>query len=144
MITSPDVRSSIVAKISSNVVLVLGVEDETLGGHLLYIHISSFFFAVLYTVTGYFYQKKFYRQLTEAVNSPHGEIGALLPEAKNEQQKLFLDLVKKMERIHREELQTLYDEKREHQENKPNLNVLFCKDISNPPQCEYTFDLIII
>jgi len=59
MITSPDVRSSIVAKILSNVVLVLGVEDETLGGHLLYIHISSFFFAVLYTVTGYFYQKNF-------------------------------------------------------------------------------------
>lgn len=99
-----------------SLVLILGVNDQEIGSYMMYINVSCFLFAVLYTTIGYFYRKNFFQQLTELIDSHHEDISAMLPKAQNHQQQRFLNLLNKMHQHYTSELQTLFDEKREHQE----------------------------
>lgn len=99
-----------------SLIMFLGGNHQEIGSNILYINISCFFFALLYTTIGYFYQKRFFQPLTEVIESQHEELLAMLPKAQTYQQKQFLDLFKKIYQNYTNELQTLYDEKREHQE----------------------------
>lgn len=96
--------------------MMLSMNDQAIGSNILYVNISCFLLAVLYTTIGYFYRKKLMQQLSELVESQQEDISALLPKAQTYQQQRFLDLLRKIHHNYTTELQTLYDEKREHQE----------------------------
>jgi signal transduction histidine kinase len=97
-------------------IMFLGGSRQEVGSNILYINITCFFFAVLYTTIGYFYRRNFFQQVTDVIESQYEDISAMLPKAQNYQQKRFLDLLKKIHHDYTNELRTLYDEKREHQE----------------------------
>lgn len=97
-------------------IMFLGGNHQAIGSNIMYINITCFFFAVLYTMIGYFYRRSFFQQITEIIESQYEDISAMLPKAQNYQQERFLELLKKIYHDYTDELQTLYDEKREHQE----------------------------
>jgi signal transduction histidine kinase len=98
------------------VIMIVGFNEQETLNNVLYTNISCSLFASLYIIIGYYYRRKFYRELKEAIESGQEEIRAILPEAQNFEQKLFLKLLKKVHQDQNNQLEKLYDEKRDQQE----------------------------
>lgn len=99
-----------------SILFILSSDLEQAWNHVIYINISCFFFVLLYVVIGYFYRIRFYKKMEELIHSPHDEALISLPKGKNYEQQLYLDLFKKIMNTHHKELQSLYKQKREHEE----------------------------
>ncbi|WP_099159117.1 sensor histidine kinase [Virgibacillus ndiopensis] len=95
--------------------LIMFVSDGNVN-NIIYINVSCFLFAVIYITIGYFYRRKFYLDLSEMIESGNEEIVAMMPEPQNYEQRLFLNLLKKIIKDNNNQLQLLYSEKRDQQE----------------------------
>src|SRR5690554_6608121 len=84
--------------------------------NIVYILVSCSLFAGGYIVIGYYYRKKFYMALIELTESGYEGIGGMLPHAQNDQQTLFLHLLQKVMKDYDNQLQKLFDEKRDQQQ----------------------------
>lgn len=99
-----------------SLILFVSGNQQTAVNNILYTNVSCFLFAILYIIIGYYYRRNFYKELVEIINGEQEEMTALLPETQNYQQKLFLHLFKKILKDHTNQLQKVYDEKRDQNE----------------------------
>lgn len=99
-----------------SLILIVSDNQQTTLNIIVYTNVSCFFFACLYIIIGYYYRRRFYKQLAELIHGDQEETIALLPETQSYQQKLFLNLIKKILEDHNRQLQTVYDEKRDQNE----------------------------
>lgn len=90
--------------------------DQHAWSVILYTYISCLVFACMYIAVGYYYRKKFYQSLRELTEHPHDVLVSLLPESQNENQRLFVNVIKNIVQDHTHQLQKLQEEKKEHQE----------------------------
>lgn len=90
--------------------------DQIVLSNILYIHMSCLLLTSLYIMIGYYYRRKLYFELSELAGCGQEEISALLPEAQNNEQKLFLTLLKKILDDQLNQLQKQNEEKRDQQE----------------------------
>lgn len=99
-----------------SLILLVSVEPKDVWSNIVYINISCLFLAILYIIIGYFYHMNFYKKIEGLINSSQEDALTLLPDAQNHEQKLYLDLFKKIMNIQDKQLQSLYDQKRDHEE----------------------------
>ena len=83
---------------------------------IIYLNVSCCLFVSMYVIIGYFYRRKFYQELIELIQSRQEESLALFPKTQKHEQRLFLNALKKILTNYNEQLQKLYDEKRDQQE----------------------------
>src|SRR5699024_1181420 len=63
---------------------------------IVYTNIICFVLASLYITIGYFYRRKFYEEMKELIESNQEEMMAIMPDAQNYEQRLILNLLKKV------------------------------------------------
>lgn len=97
-------------------VLLLSGELKEIWNNVVYINISCFFFLFFYLIGSYFYHRNFYKNIEELIQSPYEDAQSLLPRAQNSEQKLYLELFKRLMKQHQKQLETLYKQKKEHEE----------------------------
>jgi hypothetical protein len=83
---------------------------------IVYVNVVIFMIVALYVIVQYYFNKDFYRALHELVESRHEEFLATLPKPRNNEQQIYLELLKKVNGAHGDQLQKLYNEKRDHQD----------------------------
>lgn len=99
----------------SAVMLFSENEQNTLS-NVLYVNISSIIIVFMYITIGYFYRKVFFKGLIETIDNTEEQFSILFPETQTNQQKRFLELLKKIHQDNRNQLQLLNDEKKDQQE----------------------------
>lgn len=97
-------------------VMLFSENDQNNLSNVLYINISCLIFVCLYITIGYFYRKVFFKGLVETIENAEEQFAILFPEVQTNQQKRFLELVKKIHQDNRNQLQHLNDEKKDQQE----------------------------
>lgn len=97
-------------------VMLFSENDQNNLSNVLYINISCLIFVCLYITIGYFYRKAFFKGLVETIENAEEQFAILFPEVQTNQQKRFLELVKKIHQDNRNQLQHLNDEKKDQQE----------------------------
>lgn len=78
--------------------------------NLWYTQFVCLFFVSLYIIIGYYYRKRFYQSLAQE------NLIVTLPEPQNTQQFIYVELLKKLQDEHTQQLQDLINQKREHQD----------------------------
>lgn len=96
--------------------MLFSENDQNNLSNVLYINISCLIFVCLYITIGYFYRKAFFKGLVETIENAEEQFAILFPEVQTNQQKRFLELVKKIHQDNRNQLQHLNDEKKDQQE----------------------------
>lgn len=99
-----------------SLVLFLSSDTPKIINVIIYINICCFLFCCMYIFIGFYYRNRFYKELLGLVESHNAEAIHLLPIAQKHEQKLFLNYLKKILNNYNEQLQKLYDEKRDQQE----------------------------
>ncbi|WP_144510333.1 HAMP domain-containing sensor histidine kinase [Bacillus sp. FJAT-22090] len=97
-------------------IIMVGVNGQNMLNNILYLNITCFVFASLYITIGYFYRRKFYRELIDTIESGQEDFAVLMPLSQNHQHRIFLQLLKKIHHDNRKQLQVLHDDKRDQQE----------------------------
>lgn len=97
-------------------VMLFSENDQYNLSNVLYINISCVIFVCLYITIGYFYRKAFFKGLVETIENAEEQFAILFPEVQTNQQKRFLELLKKIHQDNRNQLQHLNDEKKDQQE----------------------------
>lgn len=97
-------------------VMLFSENDQNTLSNVLYINISCLIFVCLYITIGYFHRKWFFKGLVETIDNAEEQFAILFPEAQTNQQKHFLELLKKIHQDNRDQLQHLHDEKKDQQE----------------------------
>lgn len=97
-------------------VMLFSENDQNILSNVLYINISCLIFVCLYITIGYFYRKAFFKGLVETIENAEEQFAILFPEVQTNQQKRFLELLKKIHQDNRNQLQHLNDEKKDQQE----------------------------
>lgn len=97
-------------------VMLFSENDQNNLSNVLYINISCLIFVCLYITIGYFYRKAFFKGLVETIENAEEQFAILFPEVQTNQQKRFLELLKKIHQDNRNQLQHLNDEKKDQQE----------------------------
>ena len=100
----------------SLMMIVSSVDTKQVASNIVYLNVVCFIITAIYILTGYHYHKRFYQELNDLIQGNHEELLAAFPEPRNNEQQLFLTLLKKMHGIHFNQLQKLYNEKRDHQD----------------------------
>lgn len=99
-----------------SLILFVSADQQDAFKMIVYTNVSCLLFAGLYITVGYYYRRKFHLELNELIKSEQEEIVAMMPEAQNYEQRLFLKLFNKILKNHSNQLQRLNDEKRDQQE----------------------------
>ncbi len=99
-----------------SLMILLNVDLHAAAGNLAYINGVCLLMAGLYIVIGYFYRKPFYHELKELAGSDQEQFLAAAPLPQNEEQQLYLNLMRKVYHEHGSALRALQQEIREHQE----------------------------
>ncbi|MFB6467454.1 sensor histidine kinase [Cytobacillus sp. Hz8] len=84
--------------------------------NILYLNFTCLFFVCIYLGMGYVNHRRFSREINEILRNTQDDWIVLLPEAQNEQQKLFLQVMNKLYQDQQMQLARLHDEKRDQQE----------------------------
>lgn len=99
-----------------SVILYISSPAEASIGNVIYTNAVCFILAAIYLGIGFIYRGKFYRELTAVIEKGGDAMIAAMPEPQTAEQALYLQLVGKLQREHMLELQTLVNEKRDHQD----------------------------
>ncbi|WP_078380543.1 sensor histidine kinase [Sutcliffiella halmapala] len=99
-----------------SIMVILSDLNVSTYSNLIYIHICCLLMVLLYITLGYFFKRSFYQDLFDNISSDRLLHTANLPTPQNNQQKLHLNLLKKQSINFQNELQKLYDEKKEQQD----------------------------
>jgi signal transduction histidine kinase len=99
-----------------SLIMLVSANQPNVANNLLYTNVSCFLFASLYIIIGYYYRRRFYRELRELIESGQENVLSLLPEAQNYEQKQFLNLYKKILEGNEKQLQKLNDAKQDQQD----------------------------
>jgi signal transduction histidine kinase len=98
-----------------SLIMLASSNQQNILSQIIYTFLSCTLFAFIYITIGYFYRRKFYRELKDLVES--GQHGILpLPETQNYDQRLFLHLFAKIMEDNVKQIQKSNDEKRDQQE----------------------------
>lgn len=84
--------------------------------NIFYINVVSGIFFFSYIVFEYFLKKRYYKQISEIISNNREDIVNRIPEPRTHEEKLFNDMLKTMHNQQREEIEGLYEEKKENQE----------------------------
>lgn len=84
--------------------------------YVVYTHVVSLFLVFSYIVIGYYYHRNFFQELNNFVKSDYDEFLITAPDPKNHQQKLILQVIKKIYTNQLKQLELLYNEKRDHRD----------------------------
>lgn len=84
--------------------------------NMVYIHICSVLLAMGYVVVGYFYHRRFFMEVQSALHSRSENSISLLPKPQNEQQRIYLAILKKIEHKYVSKVERYEEEKQEQQE----------------------------
>ena len=85
-------------------------------GDLIYTLAGFALLTVIYLIFGYFAHRSHCRTLHEMINSKADDASAMLPQPRNEEQRLYSKIIKKMHRQHMEKTEQIYNEKMEFQD----------------------------
>lgn len=96
--------------------MMVSSNKEQLVGNIIYTNLGCIFLASIYIITGYFYHNSFYKQLNELINSDEKEILEAAPQPQNYEQELYMELLKKVHSSYMDDIEKLYNEKKEHQD----------------------------
>ena len=96
--------------------LMMFVSVDSSVSNIIYINVVIFVIVSIYVIIEYYYNRGFYLELNNLVESNHEEFLATLPEPRNNEQQLYLELLKKVNGMYVNRLQKLYNEKRDHQD----------------------------
>ncbi|MBH5319571.1 sensor histidine kinase [Paenibacillus sp. GSMTC-2017] len=99
-----------------SLIMTINTSWDLAAPNLLYTHFIGFFLVGLYITIGYYYRRSFYVGLLEAIESVSENVVAAMPESQNDEQALYVTMIKKMQGSHTKQLQKLIREKREHQD----------------------------
>ncbi|MBM7553438.1 sensor histidine kinase [Thalassobacillus pellis] len=100
-----------------SLIMFLSVEHHNAANNILYTNITCLFITLIYLAAGYYRKWDFYRGINQAArNDEHHEITPLLPEPKNGEQNLYMELLKKLDREKIKQLENLQSEKKDQQE----------------------------
>lgn len=99
-----------------SLIMLVGFYQLNPFNKILYTNITCFVIAALYIIIGYFYRRKFYQEMKDLIESSQEETMAIMPDAQNNEQKLIFNILKKVNKEHAKQLETLYDQKRDQQE----------------------------
>ncbi|UHA71873.1 sensor histidine kinase [Paenibacillus sp. 481] len=84
--------------------------------NLLYTHVIGLFLVSMYIIGGYYYRRSFYIELKEMMHNKKEDFLVALPEPQNEEQALFVEVIKKMQNTHYKQMRKFMHEKRDHQD----------------------------
>ena len=95
---------------------IVSTDSRNAVSNIVYTNMVIFFIVAIYVIIEYYYNREFYRELNDLVESNHEEFLATLPKPRNDEQLLYLELLKKVNSVHGDQLQKLYNEKMDHQD----------------------------
>jgi len=99
-----------------SLMMIVSADSRYAVNDIVYVNVVIFFIVALYVIIEYYFNKEFYRALHDLVESSHEEFLATLPKPRNNEQQIYLELLKKVNGAHGDQLQKLYNEKRDHQD----------------------------
>lgn len=92
-------------------------EDQRLAIHnIIYTNVVCFSLVCIYVIGGYYYHKKFFKDLSKSLYADGKVSFQDLPDSKTNAQKLYLQQLKELNRAYTKQMQKLYDEKQDHQD----------------------------
>lgn len=95
---------------------IVSTDSRNTVSNIVYTNVVIFFIVAIYVIIEYYYNREFYLELHDLVESSHEEFLATLPKPRNNEQQIYLELLKKVNGMHGDQLQKLYNEKRDHQD----------------------------
>ncbi|MGP4039165.1 sensor histidine kinase [Gracilibacillus sp. D59] len=98
--------------------LIMAVSTDQSGilSVIIYVNISCAVFTSIYIFFGYLYRIRFYRNYNEYIKGRHEDLRAIVAEAQTNEQKLFLQHFQNILTDYQEQLDQLFEEKRDQQE----------------------------
>lgn len=99
-----------------SLMMMVSADSRYAVNDIVYVNVVIFMIVALYVIVQYYFNKDFYRALHELVESRHEEFLATLPKPRNNEQQIYLELLKKVNGVYGDQLQKLYNEKRDHQD----------------------------
>lgn len=99
-----------------SLMMIVSTDSRNAVSNIVYTNMVIFFIVAIYVIIEYYYNREFYRELNDVVESNHEEFLATLPKPRNDEQLLYLELLKKVNSVHGDQLQKLYNEKMDHQD----------------------------
>jgi len=99
-----------------SLLIILSENLQLATKHLLYMYIICSLFLGIYLTIGFYYHKLFFQELVQLIESDQENFLIATPKPRNHQQYLYLELLKKIHQQHFNQLEKLYDEKKDHQE----------------------------
>lgn len=99
-----------------SLIVVVSVNGQYAVNYFLYMNGSCLLVLILYMTIGFLYRNKFYKGLTELIESEQEGIYVSMLEPQNYEQKLFLSFLQKIQDDNSSQLQQLHDEKHDQQE----------------------------
>jgi signal transduction histidine kinase len=106
----------IVMMLFISLMIITSINPQHVMDNIAYINLICLFFVVLYILIGYVYRKSYYQKWHELIRMNQEQILEAAPESQNNQQQIYFELLKKLNQYYVSQLQTLYDEKKDHQE----------------------------
>lgn len=98
------------------IMTAVGAESLYEAHNVVYIHTIGLFIVLVYILTGYYRRMSFYRELNDLAGTGHEEFLAAMPKPQNNEQQLYVKLLKKLHDSHVRQLQSLHTEKKDHQD----------------------------
>ncbi|MCR8658670.1 sensor histidine kinase [Paenibacillus endoradicis] len=84
--------------------------------NLLYTHLVGLFLVSLYITIGYYYRRSFYLELYELTETKKEDFFAAIPKAQNNEQALYINLIKILDDNYSKQLRELMVERQDHQD----------------------------
>lgn len=98
------------------IMMLVSTNSEHAIKTIMYTNGGCTLLAALYIVLGYYYHTALYKDLKEVVDSENTELFEVIREPRNNQQRLYITLLKKFRENYQNEVQVLHDEKKDYQD----------------------------
>ncbi|MDP4097133.1 sensor histidine kinase [Paenibacillus sp. P96] len=89
---------------------------DMLVDNIVYTNLGCALLAAAYIIIGYFYRNAFYHELQDMLHMKQQDMLAVLPQPKDPEQKLYLQLLKAVLAMQLKELEQLHADKKDHQD----------------------------
>lgn len=100
-----------------SLLMLVSVDRQGAYDNIIYANVGCLIFAGLYLVIGYYYRNPFYRGLDELIHQKEfSELVPALPESQTYGQAKYVEFLEKLQKEHGNQLQSMEDERRDHQD----------------------------
>src|SRR5690625_7555346 len=82
-----------------SVMMIVSTDSRNAVSNIVYINMVIFFIVAIYVIIEYYYNREFYRELNDLVESNHEEFLATLPKPRNDEQQIGRASCREREKI---------------------------------------------